>query len=59
MEEKHTVIYFALSADGSDTKIKQLLSQKDLGKLLLCDDVVLSSVNAESKPYYRRKKKGR
>lgn len=59
MEEKHTVIYFALNADGSDTKIKQVMLQKDLGKLLLRDDVVLSSVNAESKPYYRRKKKGR
>lgn len=59
MEEKHKVIYYFLHADDSDTKITQQLSQKDLGKLLLRDDVVLSSVNAESKPYYRRKKKGR
>lgn len=59
MNDKYTTVYFILNDDGSDTKIKQLLTQKELGNLLLRDDVILSSVNAESKSYYRRKKKGR
>lgn len=59
MNDKYTTVYFILNDDGSDIKIKQLLTQKELGNLLLRDDVILSSVNAESKSYYRRKKKGR
>lgn len=58
MNELCKVIYF-FTGDQGDMKITQNLTQKDLGKLLMNNNVVLVSVNAESKPYHRKKKKGR
>ncbi len=54
--EKYNVIYHVTNDDGTDTKIEQSLSQKDLANLLMRRNVILSSVNA-NKSIYRSKRK--
>ena len=57
MELKHNVKYFFIQNDGSDILITQELTQKDLAKLLLSQNVILDSVGiSAAKPYRRRKK---
>lgn len=53
---KHTVIYKCL--EGTGMTVTREMTQEELGKILLTEDVELVSVNAP-KPTYRRKKKGR
>lgn len=57
MEEKHIVNYYILNSEGSDTKVKRIMNQKELGKLLMRDDIILSNVNEGKRAYYRKKKR--
>lgn len=52
----HTVIYKCL--EGAGMTVTRNMTQEELGKLLLTEQVELVSVNAP-KPIYRRKKKRR
>lgn len=54
MNDKHDVEYIFTDGVGSDTHIKAKMEQKELGKLLLRDDVILLNVNKE-KTVYRKK----
>ena len=57
MELKHNVKYFFIQNDGSDILITQELTQKDLAKLLLSQNVILDSVGISAAKPYRRKRK--
>lgn len=57
MELKHCVKYFLIQDDGSDVLITQELTQKNLAKLLLLDNVILDSVGiVKYRPYRKRKR---
>lgn len=56
LELKHCVKYFLIQDDGSDVLITQHLTQKNLAKLLLLDNVILHSVDiVKNRPYRKRK----
>ena len=56
MGKKHDVEYMIKGGAMGDTKVKAQLDQRELGKLLLQDNIVLLSVNKPKNTYSRKKR---